>query len=338
MNFRVHVDPSGHEFMVNQGESILSAALRQGYTLPYGCRNGACGSCKGRVIAGAVHYPSGKRDALSEDEEVRGFALYCQAQPLTDLSIQVREIHTAGELEIKRLPARVVQRERMAHDVMLLKLRLPSTERLQFLAGQYIEFLLKDGRRRAFSIANAPHDDEFIELHLRHVPGGRFTDYVFDEMKDNAIVRIEGPLGTFYLREESHRPILMMAGGTGFAPLKAMLEHAFKTGIERSIHLYWGVRARRDLYLDDLPRAWTRQHKHFRYTPVLSEPALADHWSGRTGWVHETLLADHPDLRLYEVYMSGPPAMITAARAAFATAGLADEALFYDSFDYAEDG
>lgn len=337
MSFRVHVDPSGHEFTVEQGESVLSAALRQGYTLPYGCRNGACGSCKGRIASGQVHYPSDKTDALEPDDEQQGLALFCQAEPLSDLTIVVREIRLPGEVEIKRLPARAMHLDRLSHDVMRIRLKLPATERLQFIAGQYIEFLLKDGKRRAFSIANAPHEDEFIELHVRHVEGGRFTDYVFAQMKEKAIVRIEGPLGTFFLREQSPRPILMMGGGTGFAPLKGMVEHALRAGIERPIHLYWGVRSLRDIYLADLPERWTAEHDNVRYTPVLSEPLPEDAWTGRTGWVHEAVLADYPDLAAHEVYMSGPPAMIEAAKTSFNGVGLPEDALYFDSFDYAED-
>ncbi len=337
MSFKVHVDPSGHEFTVEDRESVLSAALRHGHTLPYGCRNGACGSCKGRVTAGKVHYPSGKRTALADEDAAQGYALFCQAEPLTDLTIQVQEIRMASEVSIKRLPCRAVKIERLAHDVIRLYLKFPEAERLQFLAGQYIEFLLKDGRRRAFSIANPPHDDEFVELHIRHVEEGEFTDYIFNKMKEKTILRVEGPRGTFFLREDSDRPILLMGGGTGFAPLKGMLEHAFYTGIERPMHLYWGVRSRRDLYLADLPRAWAQKYPHFRYTPVLSEPRPEDHWEGRTGWVHEALLADYPDLSGYEVYMSGPPPMIDAAKPRFAAAGLAEDALCSDAFDFAED-
>ncbi|MCB1874407.1 MAG: CDP-6-deoxy-delta-3,4-glucoseen reductase [Chromatiales bacterium] len=337
MSCKVHVDPSGHEFSVDTGESVLTAALRHGLIIPYGCRNGACGACKGNVLKGKVHYPSGKRSALSDEDEAAGLALFCQAEPLADLTIQVREIRTATEVETKRLPCRVVKMERLTHDVMRLYLKLPESERLQFLAGQYIEFLLKDGRRRAFSIANAPHDDDLIELHIRHVPGGSFTDHVFNELKEKSILRLEGPFGNFYLREDSDRPIVLMAGGTGFAPIKGIIEHAIALGLERPVDLYWGVRAKRDLYLGELAASWEQSLAHFRFIPVLSEPAREDDWTGRTGWVHDAVVADYPDLSGFDVYMGGPPPMVEAGKKTFVEAGLAEDHLYFDSFEFAAD-
>jgi CDP-4-dehydro-6-deoxyglucose reductase len=237
---------------------------------------------------------------------------------------------------VRTLPCRVAHKEQLNHDVVRLYLKLPENQRLQFLAGQYLDFILRDGRRRAFSIANAPHDDAMIELHLRHVPGGEFTDYVFDSMREKTILRIQAPLGTFFLREDSERPILFMGGGTGFAPLKGMIEHAFHVGIERPMELYWGVRARRDLYLGDLPERWARERGGFRYTPVLSEPD--DGWDGRTGFVHEAVLEDHPDISAFDVYMSGPPIMVESGRQAFEAAGLSFDHMYSDAFEYAADG
>ncbi|WP_422126577.1 CDP-6-deoxy-delta-3,4-glucoseen reductase [Thioalkalivibrio sulfidiphilus] len=334
MSFEITIRPSGHVFEAEDDETILEAALRQGFALPYGCRNGACGSCLGKVLSGEVDHGPKRPPALSEKDEAEGKALFCQAIAMSDLEIEVREIGAARDIVIKTLPCRVVKLNRLNHDVMEMQLKLPATERLQFLAGQYIDVLLKDGRRRSFSLANAPHRDEFLELHVRHVPGGVFTDQVFGEMKEKALMRIEGPLGSFFLREDSERPVLLMGGGTGFGPLKAILEHAFEIGVKRPLHLFWGVRAKRDLYLDELPRQWAEAHEHFRYTPVLSEPQAEDAWTGETGYVHEALLRQYPDLAGFDVYMSGPPPMIQAARAAFAAAGLPEEQLFFDSFEY----
>jgi CDP-4-dehydro-6-deoxyglucose reductase len=331
MTHQVQLVPSGHRLEVGDGETVLAAALRQHVGLPYGCRNGQCGSCAARLLAGTVVYPQGEPPALQDQPP--GTCLTCKAVPTSDLDLQVREAETAAEIEPRLLPVRVHKIEHLAHDVLRLYLKLPENQRLQFLAGQYLDFLLADGKRRAFSIANAPHDDDFIELHIRHVDGGKFTDWAFSQMKERSILRINAPLGTFTLDEGSQRPMLFVGGGTGFAPLKGQIEHAFHQGVSRPMQLYWGVRARRDLYLPDLPRQWETQYPNFRFEPVLSEPD--PDWEGRRGWVHEAVLADHPDLSGYDVYMAGPPPMIVAARDAFRAAGLADEHMFYDSFEYA---
>lgn len=336
MPYHVALRPSGHEFQVAENESVLDAALREkGAVLPYGCRNGTCGSCMGKILAGEIVYPAERPPGLSEREQAEGKALLCQARPQSDLVIEAREIKTGGDIAVKILPCRVERRELLAPDVMRLYLRLPSVERLQFLAGQYVDILLADGRRRSFSLANPPHADDLLELHVRRVPGGFFTDYVFDKMKEKALLRFQGPLGTFFLREDSPRPIILIGGGTGFAPLKGILEHAFHIGLGRPLHLYWGARAKVDIYLDGLPRRWEAEQPNFRYTPVLSEPRPEDGWGGRTGWVHEAVAADYPDLSGHEVYMSGPPPMIRAAKPAFAARGLPEERLYYDSFEFA---
>lgn len=338
MSYKITLRPSGHTFFAEAGENILEASLREANTaLPYGCRNGTCGACLGKVVEGRVEYPGAVPPGISDGERAEGKALLCQAHPLSDLVIEAREVSAAREVEVKTLPCRVVGMQKLAPDVMRLYLKLPATERLQFRAGQYIDILLKDGRRRGFSLANAPHADECLELHVRQVPGGWFTTQVFESLKEKAILRFQGPLGSFFLREDSIRPIIMMGGGTGFAPLKGMLEHAFHVGIKRPVHLYWGARARVDLYLHELVEGWVEKHAGFRYTPVLSAPRPEDAWEGCTGLVHEAVLADCPDLSSHDVYMSGPPPMIQAARAAFAARGLAETQLFFDSFDFSPD-
>jgi CDP-4-dehydro-6-deoxyglucose reductase len=335
--FTITIQPSGHQFQNEDDETVLEAALRQGFAFPYGCRNGACGSCKGRVLAGELDYPGGRPPGLSEADAAVGYALFCQALPHTDLEIEVREIGAAKDIVVKTLPCRVMQMNRLAPDVMELRLKLPASERLQFLAGQYIDVLMKDGRRRSFSLANAPHRDEFLELHVRHVPGGQFTDHVFQTMKEKALLRIEGPLGGFFVREESERPLIFMGGGTGFAPLKAMLEHHFETADARPVALYWGARARADLYQHALVEAWVAAHPQLTYVPVLSDPAPEDEWTGRVGFVHAAVATDYPDLSGHDVYMSGPPPMIEAAKAAFFANGLPEAQLYYDSFEYGLD-
>jgi CDP-4-dehydro-6-deoxyglucose reductase len=337
MSFQVKIASSGHQFPAGEDQSILDAALQHGIGLPYGCRNGACGSCIASLVSGDIEYPEGAPEAL-EATSMESPVVLCKARAASDLVIAVREVQATPDISVKTLPCRAEHLERLSHDVMQVMLRLPETERMQFLAGQYVEFILKDGRRRAFSIANAPHLDEYLELHIRHVPGGSFTGHVFEQMKDRALLRIEGPLGSFYLREDSPRPVIMMAGGTGFAPLKGMLEHAFYIGFDRPVHLFWGVRARRDLYMDELPRAWGEQHPQFSYTPVLSEPEAGDEpWRGATGLVHEAVLSACPRLADFDIYMSGPPAMIEAATPLFVEHGAQPEHIFSDAFEFASD-
>ena len=333
MSFSVDINNGEHVIDVQEGETILDAALRQDVGLPYGCRNGACGNCLSTISVGNVDYPSGKTGALQGAQE--GACLTCQAVPQSNVRLQVKLLETATEIEVKTLPCRVAEHQQLAHDVMAVWLKLPDNQRLQFMAGQYLNFLLSDGRERAFSIADAPHNDELIELHIRHVEGGEFTDYVFDRMQDKAILRIRGPLGTFVLREDSDRPLIFMAGGTGFAPIKGLIEHAIHIGDKRPMQLYWGVRSRRDLYQGELARQWAEEYDNISFIPVLSEPD-AD-WSGRSGFVHEAVLADHPDMSGFDVYMAGPPVMVNAGRDAFIQAGLSTEHMFSDSFDFASD-
>ena len=325
---KVKVQPSGHEFDVEEGESVLTAALRQHLVLPYGCRNGACGSCKGRIVEGRVDYGVYQRKALTEEEKAQGKALFCQAKPLTELVIEARTIGAARDIPIRTLPCRVHKMERLADDVVVLHLRLPANERLQFLAGQYIEFLLKDGSRRSFSMGNAPHDDELIQLHVRHVAGGQFTDHVFGKMKERDILRLEGPLGTFFLREDSTKPIVFVASGTGFAPIKSIIEHALHKGATRPMVLYWGGRRPKDLYMDALARQWPIQ-----YVPVISDAMPEDNWAGRTGFVHRAVMADFPDLSAHQVYACGVPVMVDAAKRDFTQqCRLPEDEFFADSF------
>ncbi len=337
MSFKVTVAATSHHFVVEAGESILDAAISQGVGLPYGCRNGACGKCAGELISGEVAYEKGVLHNQALEEFKNGKTLFCQAKAKSDLSIKVREVTKALDIEIKTLPVRVESLQLLTHDIMKVELKLPENERLQFLAGQYLEILLKEGKRRAFSIANAPHDDRLIELHIRHVPDGQFGDYVFDGMKVKTLLRIEGPRGSYYLREDSPRPVIFIGGGTGFAPLKGMLEHAFKIGFDSPMHLFCGVRAIRDLYMNDLVSGWLDEHDQLDYTPVLSEPESADDWQGKTGFVHEAVIEAYPDLSDYDVYLSGPPPMVKAGMDTFYAAGLPESQIFSDSFEYSDD-
>ncbi|MHB1143024.1 MAG: CDP-6-deoxy-delta-3,4-glucoseen reductase [Sulfuricaulis sp.] len=335
MTFKIRIQSSGREFTAGEKETVLAAALRQGVMLPYSCRNGACGSCKGKLLSGQVDYGTYESKAMSDAEREQGHALFCQARPLSDLVIEAKEIAAVKDIPIRIMPARVVQMEKLADDVMRLSLKLAEGQRLQYLAGQYIDILLSGNQRRSFSLSTSPLSDELLQLHIRHVPGGFFTGHVFTKMQEKDLVRFQGPYGMFFLREDSDRPAILVAGGTGFAPIKSILEYAFAKGATRPLHLYWGVRARRDLYLSDLPQAWARDHGNFKFTPVLSEPRPEDRWDGRQGWVHEAVAADYPDLSRHEVYASGPPPMVEALKATVKKHGLPGERLYYDSFEFA---
>ncbi len=337
MSFQVTVKPSNHTFSVEPDETVLDAALRQGLAFPYGCRNGACGACVGKVLTGSVRYAEPPM-ALSEEEAAAGQGIFCEAIPESDLVIEVHEVGSDREIPVKTMPCRIEQMDRLNDDVMCLYLALPEGERLQFLAGQYLDILLPDGKRRAFSIANAPHNDERIQLHVRLIKGGRFTQKVFGELKVGDILRIEGPHGSFYLREESERPIILLATGTGFGPIKGILEHAFTEGVSRPITLYWGARQVEDLYQEALPRKWAAHYSNFTFVPVLSQASDADLANGyRRGYVQEAVLADYQDLSPFEVYACGMPEMVLDARRKLVARGLESEHCYSDAFEWAKD-
>ncbi|MGA8278473.1 MAG: 2Fe-2S iron-sulfur cluster-binding protein [Rhodanobacteraceae bacterium] len=335
--YTVTLQASGKHFTVAPGETVLEAARRTGLALPYSCLAGVCGSCKATLIEGTCAYPRNPPSALNAAERTRHQVLLCQAVPKSDLVIAAREVASVADIPRRVLTLTLVEKCVLSDDVVRLVLLGNANDRLRRLPGQYLDVLLPDGRRRAFSIANAPDlranvGADPIELHVRHVAGGGFTSFVFDELEPGTLLRVEGPLGTFVPREDSERPLLLMAGGTGFAPIKALIEHFLELGSRRSMRLYWGARAASELYLRELPERWVRETT-LRFEPVISDPEHAD--GLRIGLVHEALLEDQPDLSAFDVYMSGPPTMIDAGRRAFVQAGLPEERLYYDSFDYA---
>ncbi|MEO8331972.1 MAG: CDP-6-deoxy-delta-3,4-glucoseen reductase [Gallionella sp.] len=333
MSFQTTIQPSGHAFPIEQHETILEAALKNGYVLPYSCRDGVCGTCKGKVLQGSVDYGKHQDTTLTDLEKKAGMALFCCAKPLSDLIIECREVNAIKDIPVKTLPCRVQKMQRPAPDVMVLSLKLPANERLQFMAGQYIDILLKDHKARSFSLANAPHDDEFLELHIRNIAGGAFTRHVFETMKERDILRFKGPLGTFFLRDDSDKPIIFVASGTGFAPIKAMIEHALYIGIKRPMHFYWGARKLADLYMLDKARQW--ESLGIRFTPVLSEALPEDNWQGRTGFVHRAVLDDYSDLSGHEVYACGAPVVVEAAQRDFTNQrNLPQESFFSDAFTF----
>lgn len=329
----VRIEPLGRTVVVRNGQAVLDAALSAGLNLPHSCKSGHCASCRARLICGEIHYPNGRTAGLTAQEAEQGYVLLCQARAKSDLVVEARRIAAVGDVEIKTLPCRIAKLMRLASDVMQVFLRLPAVEPLTFQPGQYLDVLLEGGRRRSFSIASPPHDSQLIELHVRRVPGGGFTRALFDQLREGALLRIEGPIGQFVYRETT-APLLFIAGGTGFAPIKSMMRHALERGSSRQMYFYWGARQAPDVYEEALVRNWAARNPTLRFIPVLSAAApVEDHY--RQGWVHEAVLADHPSLSAFDIYAAGPPALIEAIRASFPARGANAGNLHFDSFDYA---
>lgn len=334
--FKVTLKTSGRQFSVAAGETVLEAAQRAGVALPYSCRAGVCGSCKASLLEGRCEYPRNPPLALNADEQAHHAVLLCQAVPGSDLLLEAREVTSVEDIARRQLGMVVTEKWPLAADVTGVRL-LPARgeRRLNRLPGQYVDILLEDGKRRPFSIANGPQADGMIEMHVRHVAGGGFTSWVSNSLQPGDHLRIEGPLGTFVPREDSERPMIFMAGGTGFAPVKAIIEHFIALGTRRAIRVYWGARAASDLYLRGLAERWAGELPNLAFHAVVSD--VEDAGGLRTGLVHEAVLADQPDLSGHDLYMSGPPAMIDAAHPRFLAAGLPEDRLYYDSFEYAPD-
>ena len=337
MSFQITIQPSQHQFAAEADKSVLDAALAAGIVLPYSCRSGACSTCKAKVLSGSVEAGASPAQILSADEIEAGFTLLCQARPTSDLVIESRELRLASDIQIRKIPSRVTTIQRPTTDVALLTLQLPATETFRFHAGQYIEVILKDGKRRSYSMANPPHSASALELHIRHLSGGLFTDHVFGAgattMKEREILRLEGPFGSFFLREDSQLPIVMLASGTGFAPIKSIVEHMVQQIIHRPVTLYWGGRRPGDLYMNELVEQWAKTIPDFTYIPVISDALPEDGWIGRTGFVHRAVMQDFPNLSGYQVYACGAPIVVDSARREFVAAcKLPEDAFFADSF------
>ena len=330
--FHMFVHPDNRILTVRAGETVLDAGLREGVPLPFACRNGGCGECKATLVHGSVDYGAYQPEVLTARERAAGRLLLCCATPRSDLEVEYEPRETPGGIRARVWNAQVDAMDRLSPDVMRVMLRLEGDERIEFYAGQYLNILLEDGEKRAFSFATAPGAGERVELQIRFIPGGRFTTHVFERMKVGDRLRFEGPLGSFFLREDSEKPIIFVAGSTGFAPVKSMLEHAFRRGLKRRMLLYWGARRLRDLYAFDLAQRWAREHGNFTFVPVLSEAAPEDGWTGRTGLVHEAILADFPSLTGYQVYACGSAGMVQAAHPAFRAHGLKQDDCFSDAF------
>ncbi|MEQ1534931.1 MAG: CDP-6-deoxy-delta-3,4-glucoseen reductase [Burkholderiaceae bacterium] len=336
MSFQVSVLPSNRSFTVTEDEPILTAGIRQGVAMPYGCKDGACGSCKCKMLEGKVIHGQHQPKALSEEEEAKGYILTCCAKPQSDIVLESRQVTSADAFPIKRMPSRVISLEKKSHDVMAIKLQLPASDTLQYKAGQYIEFILRDGARRSYSMATAPHiaaESKTLELHIRHMPGGKFTDHVFGEMKEKEIQRIEGPFGSFYLREDSEKPMILLASGTGFAPIKAIIQHMQHQGIKRPVVLYWGGRRPADLYMHDWVLTHVAAMPNLSYVPVVSNALPEDAWAGRTGFVHQAVVSDFADLSTHQVYACGAPIVVDSAQTDFVNlCQLPADEFYADSF------
>ena len=330
--FHLLVHPDNRIVAAREGETLLDAGLREGVQLPFECRNGGCGVCKGHILYGTVDYGAYQPSVLTDAEKREGKALLCCATALSDVELEYVPLSPPGGIPVRTYTARVERMERLAEDVMRVFLKPEGGETPRYYAGQYLNIILDDGERRSFSFATAPGASDLIELQMRWIEGGRFTTHVFTAMKTGDVMRFEGPLGSFFLREDSVKPIIFVAGATGFAPVKSMVEYALRTGMKRQMILYWGARSLKDLYLAQLPQRWQQEHANFKFVPVLSDPKPEDHWGGRTGLVHEAILQDFPDLRAYQIYACGSAAMVAAAHPAFMAHGLTQDDCFSDAF------
>ena len=334
MTFKTVIQPSGHNFPIEAHETILEAALRHGYTLPYSCRDGVCGTCKGKVVTGQVDYGKYQESTLSETEKAAGMALFCCAKPLSDLVLECREVTAVNDIPVRTIPCRVQKMEKPAPDVMVLSLKLPANERLQFLAGQYIDILLKDEKPRSFSLANAPHDDEFLELHIRNITGWRIHPSCVRGDERTRHPAFQGTAGHLFparrfrqadhFRRQRHRLCTDQGDHRTRAVHRPETPDAFLLGRTQYVA---------DLYMLDKARQWEKDG--IKFTPVLSDALPEDAWQGRTGFVHQAVLDDYRDLSGHEVYTCGAPVVVEAAHRDFtALRGLPDDAFFSDAFTF----
>jgi len=330
--FTVLNQVSGKSFQSNGEVSVLDGALSHGLNFPYGCQNGFCGKCKAVILNGEIEYDGEIPSAITEEEVEANMALLCQCKAKSDLYIAVDELDALANIEVRSIPCRVEEINHLNHDVIQIILKIPGAQSLQYLAGQYLDLEHSDFEPRAFSIANAPVNSNLIELHVRLVEDGKFTNYIFNSLAAKTILRIEGPKGGFFLREESEGPIIMIAGGTGFGPIKAIIEHLIAINAERVVYLYWGVRDEKDIY-SKLASEWAEKSPKIQFVPVLSEASGV--WQGERGYVHESVMRDFEDLSDYEVYVCGPPVMVKAAAKGCLEQGLSKKKFFSDAFEYA---
>ncbi|MBC8212898.1 MAG: 2Fe-2S iron-sulfur cluster binding domain-containing protein [Gammaproteobacteria bacterium] len=326
VNFKVTLAPSNRQFEIAEGSTILDAAARSQLSLAHGCRDGSCGSCKSRVLSGQISHPDNCA-GITPDELAKGYVLSCVATADSDIQLESDWYPELDGIKAALFPCKVDSISFPASDIAILTLRLPADSIVNYLPGQYIDLIWK-GLRRSYSIACANTQGAGLELHIRQLAHGVFSDLVFNQLKPGTLLRLEGPHGTFFVRD-SEAPIIFLAGGTGFAPIKAMIERLFEQHSTRSIHLYWGAASVDHLY-SGLPDEWHKKYQNFSYTPVISSDDTG--WSGHRGLVHQAVLDDHSDLRPFEVYACGSADMITVAKTEFVGRRLLAEHFFSDAF------
>lgn len=318
--------PSGKQFTVDTERTILDAASQAKIHLPHSCRDGSCGACKSRLLKGQVSQ-AGNHDAITDEELAAGYILNCVAKPTSDIEIESTYYPELDGIESCIFPCKVVDIEFPAQDIAIMHLRLPPNSDFRYISGQYIDLMWK-GVRRSYSIANAQHRELGLELHIRRVSGGVFSQLVFEELKPGVLLRLDGPHGTFFVRN-SDTPIIFLAGGTGFAPVKAMVEKLLEQKSHRSIHIYWGVSSIDALY-STLPDMWQKNQDNITFTPVLSDSDVK--WQGRQGLVHQAVMDDFSDLTQFEIYACGSSNMIDAAKRDFLKQGLFEKNFIADAF------
>ncbi len=331
MSAHVQVKPSGREFLVDGNDSLLEAALRSGLSLDYGCSIGSCGKCKARILSGQAHRTRHSDYALTAAEKNAGVLLMCCHTALTDLVIEAREAHGAADMPWQTIDTRVKSVSPLGDEVRLLHLQTPRSNRLRFLAGQSASLALPDGSSASLPVASCPCDDRNLQFHIRRRAGDAFAERVFDGLKGVDSVRVQGPRGEFVLNEESHRPLVFIAGESGFAPIKSLIEHAMALDAAETLHLYWIASGGRGHYLDNLCRSWSDALDNFRYDPITARLALPDEEALQAALAQ--VLQDHPRLGDCDVYVAGPGPWANAAEFQLLEQGLPREQLFVNTLE-----
>lgn len=331
MSFAVKIKPSNYVVYVEEGESVLDAAIRQGFDFPYSCRSATCATCLGKVLKGSISYGDIEPYALNDAEQEQGFALFCSAKPTSDLIIEMQDVYGPEYKPAKTVEYDVVKNIPVTADIYHIVLKPATDKKIQYTPGQYLHVLCDDGIQIPFTIANAPTESGKLELYIRHVADNHYTSKLLEHIKNKDQISVKAPYGKVVYHAVPALPIIFVAGGTGVVLPKAILEGMVQRNLQRKSVLYWGVSKATDFYLNDFFHTFAQEHKWFTYVPVLSGTDAA--WQGRTGLVHEAVLADHPDLSQRQIYASGPNDMVFAASTAFQTHGLKPHWFYSDTLE-----